>query len=64
MAVKTNLNSSLAKIVIKVVIFITNAIEIIEKLIIFIRYKASKLEIFRVTITGKVRKSIKVVGQQ
>ena len=63
MAVKTNLNSSLAKIVIKVVIFITSTIEIVKELIIFIRYKVSELEIFRVTITGKVRKSIKVVGQ-
>ena len=64
MVVKTDLGGSLAEMVIGVVIFIISAIKIIEELIVFIKYKASKLEIFRVTITGKVRKSIKVVGQQ
>ena len=61
MAVKANLGSSLTKIVIGVVILITSAIKIIEKLIVFIEHKASKLEVFRVTITRKVGKSIKVI---
>ena len=43
------------------VAFITSAIEIIEELIVFIKYKASKLEIFGVIITKKVGKSVKVV---
>ena len=61
MAVKANLGSSLTKIVIGVVALITSAIKIIEELIVFIGYKASKLEVFRVTITRRVRKSIKVI---
>ena len=70
MAVKANLDNSLTEIVIKVVIFITNTIKIIEELIVFIGYKASKLEVFKVTIAvavtvaKRVRKSIEVVGQQ
>ena len=64
MAVKANLGGSLIKIVIGVVIFITSAIKIVKKLIIFIRYKVSKLEVFRVTITGKIGKNIKVIKQQ
>ena len=64
MAVKANLGSGLAKIVIGVVIFITSAIKIIKELIVFIEYKASKLEVFRITITKKVGKSIKVIRQQ
>jgi hypothetical protein len=60
--VKADLGSSLAEIVIGVVIFIISAIKIIKELVVFIRYKASKLEVFRVTVTGKVGKSIKVVG--
>ena len=61
MAVKANLGSSLTKIVIGVVILITSAIKIIEELIVFIGYKASKLEVFRVTVARRVRKSIKVI---
>ena len=61
MAVKANLGGSLTKIVIGVVTLITSTIKIIEELIVFIGYKASKLEVFRVTITRRVRKSIKVV---
>jgi hypothetical protein len=60
-AVKANLGSSLTKIVIGVVALIASAIKIIEELIVFIRYKASKLEVFRVTITRRIRKSIKVI---
>jgi hypothetical protein len=62
-AVKADLGGGLAKMVIGVVIFITSAIEIIKELIVFIRYKASKLEVFRVAVTEKVGKSIKVVRQ-
>ena len=61
MAVKANLGSSLTKIVIGVVALIAGTIKIIEELIVFIGYKASKLEVFRVTITRRVRKSIKVI---
>ena len=60
-AVKANLGSGLTKIVIGVVIFIISTIEIVEELIIFIRYKASKLEVFGVVVAGKVGKSIKVI---
>ena len=60
-AVKANLGGSLTEMVIKVVIFIASAIKIVEELIIFIKYKASKLEVFGVVIAGKVRKSIKVI---
>ena len=63
-AVKANLGGGLAKIVIGVVAFIINTIEIVEELIVFIRYKVFKLEVFGVTVAKKVRKSIKVVGQQ
>ena len=66
MAVKVNLNSSSTEIVIGVVVLITSTIKIIGELIVFIKYKASKLEVFRVavTITKRVRKSIKVIRQQ
>ena len=60
--VKADLGNGLTEMVVRVVIFITSAIEIIKELIVFIRYKASKLEVFRVTVTGKIGKSIKVVG--
>ena len=63
-AVKADLGSSSTKIVIGVVTFVTNTIKIIEELIVFIKYKASKLEIFRVTVTKRVGKSIKVIKQQ
>ena len=64
MAVKADLGGSLAKIVVGVVIFITSTIEIVEELIVFIKYKASELEVFGVVIARKVGKSVKVVGQQ
>ena len=66
MAVKANLGNSLTKIVMEMVVLITSAIKIIEELIVFIGYKASKLEVFgvTVTITKRVRKSIKVIRQQ
>ena len=49
-----------------VVVLITNTIKIVEELIVFIGYKASKLKVFRVTITvtKRVRKSVKIIRQQ
>ena len=66
MAVKANLGNGSTKIIIGVVTLITNTIKIIEKLIVFIEYKASKLEIFRVaiTITKRVSKGVKIIKQQ
>ena len=66
MAVKANLGSNSTKIVIEVIALITNAIKIIGELVVFIKYKASKLEVFRVTIaiTKRVRKSVKIIKQQ
>ena len=55
------ITSSLTKMVIGVVTLITSAIKIIKELVVFIGYKASKLEVFRVTVTRRVGKSIKVV---
>jgi hypothetical protein len=60
-AVKADLGGSLTEIVIGVIVFITSAIEIVKKLVVFIRYKASELKVFRVAITRKVRKSVKVI---
>ena len=62
MAVKANLGGGLTEMVIEVVIFVISAIEIVEEFIVFIRYKVFKLEVFRVVIAGKVRKSVEVVG--
>ena len=62
-AVKADLGCSLVKMVIGVVVFVTSAIKIIKELIVFIRYKVSKLEVFGVTVTGKVGKSVEVVRQ-
>ena len=64
--VKTNLGSSSIKIVVGVVVLITSIIKIVKELIVFIKYKAFKLKIFRVaiTITKRVRKSIEVIRQQ
>ena len=64
MAVKADLGGGLAKIVVGVIAFVISAIKIIKELIVFIRYKASKLEVFGVTITEKVKKSVKVIRQQ
>ena len=65
MAVKANLGSNSTKIIIGVVVLIINAIKIIEKLIVFIGYKVSELEVFRVTITvtiaRRVGKGIKII---
>ena len=67
-AVKANLGNSSTKIVIGVVTLVASTIKIIEELVVFIRYKASKLEIFRVIITiavtKRVGKGIKIIRQQ
>ena len=67
MAVKADLGNNLTKMVIGVIILITNAIKIIEELIVFMGYKASKLKVFRVTIaitiTKRVGKGIKIIRQ-
>ena len=65
MAVKANLGSSSTEIVIGVVILITNTIKIVKELVVFIKYKVSKLKVFRVTITvtKRVGKSVKVIKQ-
>ena len=48
------------------VVLVTSTIKIVKELIVFIKYKAFKLKIFRVaiTITKRVRKSIEVIRQQ
>ena len=51
MAVEANLGSNSTEIVIGVIILITNAIKIVEELIIFIGYKAFKLKVFKIIIT-------------
>ena len=58
-AVKANLGNGLTKIIIGVVALITGAIKIVKELIVLVRYKASKLEVFRFAVTGKVRESIR-----
>ena len=67
MAVKADLDSSSTEIVIGVVTLITNTIKIVEELIIFIGYKASKLKVFRVTvavtITKRVGKGVEIIRQ-
>ena len=52
--------------VIGVVALVTNTIKIIKELIVFIGYKASELKIFKIiiTVTKRVKKSIKVIRQQ
>ena len=64
-AIKANLSGGSTKMVIKVIALIISTIEIIEEFIIFIGYKASELEIFKVTIaiTRRVGKSIKIIRQ-
>ena len=49
--------------VIGVVILITSAIKIIEELVIFIGYKASKLKVFgvAVAVAKRVRKGVEIV---
>ena len=62
MAVKANLGGGSTEIVVGVVVFVIGAIKIIEELIVFIRYKASELEVFGVIVAKKIRKSVEVVG--
>jgi hypothetical protein len=63
-AVKADLGGGLTEIVIGVIILITSAIEIIKELIVFIGYKASDLEVFRVAVAKRVKINIKVIRQQ
>ena len=51
MAVEANLGSNSTEIVIGVIILITNAIKIVEELIVFIGYKAFELKVFKIIIT-------------
>ena len=68
MAVEANLGSSSTEMVIGVIVLITSTIKIVEEFIVFIGYKVSKLEVFRVaiavTITRRVGKGIKIIRQQ
>ena len=65
-AVKANLGNGLTEIVIGVVVLITNAIKIIEELVVFIGYKVSELEVFKVavavTVTKRVGKGVKLLS--
>jgi hypothetical protein len=63
-AVKADLSGNSTKIVVGVVTLITNTIKIVKELIVFIGYKASDLEVFKVTIAERVRVSIKIIRQQ
>ena len=67
MAVKANLGNSSTEIVIGVVTLVASTIKIIEEFVVFIRYKASKLEVFRVTIAvavaERVRKGVEIIKQ-
>ena len=51
MAVEVNLGNNSTEIVIGVIILITNAIKIVEELIVFIGYKAFELKVFNIIIT-------------
>jgi len=48
--------------VVGVVVLVVGAIEIVEELIVFMGYKASKLELFGVVVAKRVGKSVEVVG--
>ena len=64
-AVKTNLGGSLTKIVVGVITLVASAIKIIKKLIVFIGYKVSKLEVFGVAIAvaKRVGKGVEIIKQ-
>jgi hypothetical protein len=53
-AVKANIGGGLTNIVIGVVALITSTIKIVKELMVFTRYKASKLKMFGVTIAKRV----------
>ena len=61
-AVKADLGGALTKMVVGVIVLIAGAIKIVEELVVFIGYKASKLEVFGVTIARRAGKSVEVVG--
>ena len=60
------MGSSSTEIVVGVVVLVTNTIKIMEELVVFIRYKVSKLKVFGVTvaITKRVKKGVEIVRQQ
>ena len=66
-AVKANLGNSLTEMVVGVVALVISTIEIMEELVVFIKYKASELEVFGVTITvaitvaKRVGKGVKII---
>jgi hypothetical protein len=60
-AVEADLGSGLTEIVIGVVVFVTSAIKIMEELVVFIGYKVSDLEVFKVAITEKVGVSVEII---
>ena len=49
-----------------VIVLVASTIKIVEELIVFIGYKVSELKIIivAVAIAKRVRKSVKIVGQQ
>ena len=61
--VVANIAGGLTEVVVGVVALVAGAIEIVEELIVFVGYKASELEVFGVTVAGKVGKSVEVIGQ-
>jgi len=61
-AVEADLGGGLTEMVVGVVALVAGAIEIAEELVVFVGYKASELELFRVAVAGRVGKSVKVVG--
>ena len=66
MAVEADLDNNSTKIIIGVVALVTSTIKIVEEFIVFVKYKVSELEVFKVAVavTKRVRKSIKVIRQQ
>ena len=66
-AVEADLGSSSTEMVVGVVILVASTIEIVEELVVFIGYKASKLEVFGVTvavaIAKRVGKGVKIIRQ-
>ena len=60
------MGSSSTEIVVGVVVLVTNTIKIMEELVVFIKYKVSKLKVFGVTIaiTKRVKKGVKIIRQQ
>ena len=62
--VKTDLGGSLTEMIVEAVTLVTGAIKIVEELVVFVGYKASKSEVFGVTVAERVGESVKLVRQQ